>query len=370
MSRAERYLAREVIPVFFTGVALYVGLFLVQTLLARSAWLGALPATATVKWLAYQVPDFAVRAFPLAIVLAVLLGFGRLARDHELIALQTSGVSLGRVLRPVVAFAFALVAAGLLLSEFVVPVANERVKVTWWDSTDGGGNGLKWLAGKELAIGAYTVRFTAYDVPTRELRDVRLVAWDGHKQTVYLAPVARFEGNNLTMTDFRGHTIDWDRVPVTPQPNAADAFTFYNSASQPGAKLTFELEQSRDTTIARNTEGGFEDTRSISALWHDYRASAGPGARQAGVLLAMRTAVPFASLVILLLAVPLAVSSTRSTGATFGMALLVTLAYYLAFAVGQALGVNGLVPPLVGPWLANVAFAAAGALMLRGARFR
>jgi lipopolysaccharide export system permease protein len=365
MTRLERYLGREVLPAFLFGVALYVGLFLVQSLLARSQYLTAIPLGGALRWLAYQVPGFAVQAFPMAIVLAVLLAFGRLARENELTAVRAGGIGLARVARPLVLFAVGLVALSLLLAEFVVPAANRRTIVTWWDAVDGGGTALSRIAGRQLAVGPYQLYFGGYDASKGELRDVRLESWNGRAHTVYFAQGATLERDRLSLRGYEGHTVDYGRLSE-PGATLADVVTLSNAGPDENARLAVKLPQSRDEIAARNAEeGGFDDPRSLSEWWETWRGSSGPAATTAAVELSMRTAVPFASLAILLLAVPVAAGYARSTSVAFGLSLAITLGYYLALYLGQALGLQGLVPPLAGPWLANIALIGAGIWLLR-----
>ena len=161
VKRLEWYVFREVVPNFLIGTSLYVALFLFQSLIARAQYLNALPATATTKWLMYQIPDFALRAFPLAIVFSVLLVFGRLAKDNELLASYAGGVSLSRITRSLLVLGTVLAFFGLFLAEYVTPIANEKVAVTWWDSVDGGGKALAFLAGKHIEAGKFQLFFMA-----------------------------------------------------------------------------------------------------------------------------------------------------------------------------------------------------------------
>ncbi len=377
MSRLERYISRELVPVFVFSTALVVFVFLLQTLLFRGPWLSTLPISAMGAWLWYQVPMFVVRAFPLSMVLAVLLVFGRLARENELLATRMAGLSLARVARPVVIFAGLLVIVGLVLAEFVVPTANERTKVAWWDSVDGGGIALAFIAGRQIAVGDYQLYFSGFDRPSRELRDVRIEAWTGSKgrqQSLCFAQAATLEtieGRGvLSLHGYACRTFDHTRLPLPPDAPISRFMTAETSAKDASKRLRIVLPQTRETVIGRNAEGGFEDARAISTLWNEWRDGREPANRDAGVELSTRTAWPFASLIVLLISIPLAASGARSTGAALGLALPVIAAYYLALTIGQVLARNGVLPALAGPWLANLLFLALGVVFIRLEQYR
>ena len=365
MTRIERYIAREVIPSFLIGAALYVFVLLFQSLLARSQWLSYLPASATARWLLWQIPDSALKAMPLAIIFAVLIAFGRLARDNELLAASAGGVSLANATRPVVAFGALLVVIGLLLAEFVTPVANEKVSVTWWDSVDGGGRGLDRLAGRMLETGKGQLFFTGTD--GQDVLNVRYEQWEGNTQTITFAKRGSFNKDRLVFQGYKAFTQDF----------SGNTPTLINSIVpfKPDAKLTKILDKTRDSLVAQNAGGGFEDPRSISTVYRDWhKASLQPAtnreARDDAVQLGFKTALPFANLIILILVIPIAASSSRSTSMAMGLAVMIAILYYFALALGQGLAQNGLVPAFIGPWLANIAFFAAGIYAIQARQFR
>ena len=365
MTRIERYIAREVIPSFLIGAALYVFVLLFQSLLARSQWLSYLPASATARWLLWQIPDSALKAMPLAIIFAVLIAFGRLARDNELLAASAGGVSLANATRPVVAFGALLVVIGLLLAEFVTPVANEKVSVTWWDSVDGGGRGLDRLAGRMLETGKGQLFFTGTD--GQDVLNVRYEQWEGDTQTITFAKRGSFNKDRLVFQGYKAFTQNF----------SGNTPTLVNSIVpfKPDAKLTKILDKTRDSLVAQNAGGGFEDPRSISTVYRDWhKASLQPAsnreARDDAVQLGFKTALPFANLIILILVIPIAASSSRSTSMAMGLAVMIAILYYFALALGQGLAQNGLVPAFIGPWLANIAFFAAGIYAIQARQFR
>lgn len=374
MTRLERALAREALAAFGIATALYVSLFLVQALLVRGEYLAALPFGRLIEWLANQVPHYAVQAFPMAVVLTVLLVIGRSARDNELLAAQAGGISLARLSRPLVGMASVLVVFALLLAEFVVPGANRRTSLTWWDSVDGGNAAMYRLQGQTLAVGPYQLYFGGYDAASGELRDVRLQSWDGERQTVFLAGAATLERDLLSLRDYRGFTLDLAALPVPEgQPAAAtleSLVRFTSVGPDERARIAIRLPQGRDDLVARNAGGGFEDPRPISAWYRDWQAATGPARLTNAVEFGFRTAVPFANLAILMLAIPVAARGSRSVGVAFGLSFIITIGYYLTLFVGRTLGQQGVLPPALGPWLVNAVFLAAGVWMLRNARFR
>src|SRR4029079_11789438 len=71
-------------------------------------------------------PDVVLKMLLVALLLATFLALGQLNKFGELTAMRAVGLSLLRILRPVMVIAVIAAALALVLGEFVVPVANRQ----------------------------------------------------------------------------------------------------------------------------------------------------------------------------------------------------------------------------------------------------
>src|SRR6202035_4901652 len=69
---------------------------------------GVLP---TVRYYAAQVPQVFIILLPVSLLLALLFSLGRMSRANEIVSMLTAGVSVPRVLRPLIAIGLLTVAA-------------------------------------------------------------------------------------------------------------------------------------------------------------------------------------------------------------------------------------------------------------------
>lgn len=118
MTRVDRYLFREIALPFVVSVALVVtSVFLLQARRLATAALGfGLQLEDAAIIFVSALPPFLIMAIPIAYLLSVLVGFGRLAGDNELVALRGAGAGPFRIARvPLV--------LGLLVSLGTVPIA-------------------------------------------------------------------------------------------------------------------------------------------------------------------------------------------------------------------------------------------------------
>ena len=74
--------------------------------------------------LSYASVNFIPMALPLAILLSSIMTFGSIGEHYELVALKSSGISLLRIMYPLIIFISFISICALLFSNYVLPVAN------------------------------------------------------------------------------------------------------------------------------------------------------------------------------------------------------------------------------------------------------
>ena len=125
-----RYLISEILPPFFLGLLAFTFILLVS----RMIKLIELVVTRGVallqigKLFSLILPTFLEMTVPMAFLLAILLGLGRMSNDQELLAMKASGVSPPQILGPIVVIALVIALATLALTLFVRPAANFALK--------------------------------------------------------------------------------------------------------------------------------------------------------------------------------------------------------------------------------------------------
>jgi lipopolysaccharide export system permease protein len=374
MTRLDRYILREALPVFLFGLVLYVSFVLISNILPRAQWMTTAELSSILKWLALQVPYASVQALPIAGLLAVMLAFGRLARENELLVMQAGGISLLRIARLFLLGGLLLSGLSLALSEWVVPWANRATAVVYWNELVPERTAQFRLAGRELSVGDFTLRFESFDQTKDELRQVRLERWQGQTMTVILAQTARLQGSVIVFRDYRVFTLDFTQLPVPDFATLEQAekglrgvFRAQN-IGQPGAELSVRLSRSRQDLEAQYAGGGFEVPVSLSEWWRKLQDPRTPPRelREAKAQWHSAIALALANLMVMVLALPVAVRRATSPGTALALALVLTIAYYVAFSTGKVLALSGPVPPEVGAWGANLLGLGVGLWMGKG----
>jgi len=345
----HRLLFREIIyPLVMSLVLVAALLIVLQMLTLNDVLFGSgFQLMGVLRIASYLGLHFGVIAIPLAFLLAIMLGLGRLGEDNELIALG----SLGRS-------PFAL---------YVVPL----------------------LMGSALGlVGAYVTFFGApWGVRGihQQLNELikRNVANDIHPN-VFFDDIPRF-------TIYVGGTSndgqDWQKVFLYDSVGDGSPLLVLSKTGQINSQGSdallrlgvYDGELHREGTQGGYTRVKFEDGTvalgvgsSLGHLNHFNRpagemaitempaairaAKAAGDEGEARFLSAQyngRLSQPFTCLIFGLIAVPLAAIGVRSRGASFGATLAAFIGYYVLQTLGNGLGETGRTAAWVGAWLPN-----------------
>lgn len=374
LKKLDRYLLAESLPAVLFGMLLYSVLGVVSATLPRLQWIVGAPVGEVLGWLVLQLPTTVVQTLPLALVLGVLISYGRLAADRELIALQAGAVPLWRVSLLYTGLGLSCTLLSLGINEYVLPVTHARVATQYWQLTSGS-SGLFRLARQALALDEFTLHFDGVDRATDEMSGVRIERWQDRRLLVLFADAARFEDRGLRLYGYSSAELDLSALG-RQHADAETAFAaLVRADSRPrdaSATLLLTTSDTQEELIARYDQGGFEDPVSITgARRRSLEETPGTAEqRRMQVLFQRKLAEPFGCLVLLLLALPLAERYARSRGLAFGLSLIVTLVWYLFLTVGQLLAQTGTLPVWVGVWLANIVLAGAGLVLRQRPRGR
>src|SRR6185503_5019813 len=99
----ERYVLREVLAPTLVAFAAYTGFMLVRGLVQFSSLVlqSEDPLGDTGLVLALSLPHIVVLTIPVAFLLGLLIGVGRLSADSELTAIRASGIDFLRLYLPI-----------------------------------------------------------------------------------------------------------------------------------------------------------------------------------------------------------------------------------------------------------------------------
>ena len=357
----DRYIVREVFRHALLGLVVFTFVFFVPQLVRLMALFVRHSGSGTqILYLFLCIfPGVLTFTIPMAILVGVLLGLGRMSSDSEIIALTALGIGRRRILLPVGVLALTGALLTFAMTVWLGPIALSTFRSTEAD-----------LISSQVS---FQVQPRVFDerFPKLILYVNDLAAGGTHWQGVFLADTGGESGSRLTLAENAiviaeptegkleihlqgGTTHEFDRSD--PDHYSVTAF----------GQSDLPIEVSGATTAQPRQQSNPE--RSLK----DLLADKGPNWREARVELHRRFAFPLACFVFALVAVPLGAQPRRG-GRAAGSLLSVILiaAYYLLFIMGAGLARSGTLTPAAGIWTANVILGLLGlALLPRMEQFR
>lgn len=127
----DRYLARQIIGAVIWAVSILSLMLVVGNAmrdLLNVLMAHQLPLNYVLSFVGFLLPFSLIYSIPWGVLVAILLVFGRLSSDNELVALRASGVGIPRICLPV--FIIALIFFGLCLwiNLYVAPIAQVQLR--------------------------------------------------------------------------------------------------------------------------------------------------------------------------------------------------------------------------------------------------
>jgi LPS export ABC transporter permease LptF/LPS export ABC transporter permease LptG len=353
----DKYICREVFSHSLLGLAIFTFVFFVPQLVRLMELIVRHSSGAGSIGLLFLCSLTPVLAFtlPMATLVGVLIGLGRLSADSEITALNASGIGLRRLLVPV---GMVAVGAGLL-----------TLLVTLWL----GPLSLRTFHDLEAqmlsAQAPFAVQPRVFDERFPHLvlyvQDVEATAarWRG----VFLAESEAEAGSHLTLAEDAIVIAGSDRSnfelhlgPGTTHEFDPKEPVHYNVTTFGSSDLPIQVSPAVSRTRA-NLSDAEQRTR-------DLLASTGSASSlTARTEFQRRLAFPAACLVFALLGVTVGVRPRRGgRAAGFVLTLILISTYYFVFVAGAHYAQIGRMSPIVGVWTANAAFTLLALYLLRG----
>jgi lipopolysaccharide export system permease protein len=347
-----RYLVSEILPPFFVGLLAFTFILLVGRMLKLIELVvtRGVPLLQIGKLFSLILPTFLEMTVPMAFLLAILLGLGRMSNDQEILAMKASGVSPPQILWPIAMVAFFIALATLALTLFVRPAANFALKKELY-------NIAKSRIGTALKEKVFNDDFPKILIYVEEIippgntaQGVLIVDnRDKTREDIILGKVARItteeETNSLGLRLFDGSIYEREKN----RPGFSQTrFNIYD----------FKLDLDELVGPVRQRESGPKEMPLFDLLAAiDEKQSRSADTIPERMELHQRISFGFVPLIFCLLGVsltllPRASRANRSWGLVICIVWLMT--YYALLSLGKALGDKNILHPIPALWLPNL----------------
>jgi lipopolysaccharide export system permease protein len=333
----DGYVAREILAPFGLGVLLLTFALVTARMLKLTEMVVNHGVTLGVvaSLIGFIMPAFLELTFPMAVLLGVLMGFGRMSGDRELIAARACGISLYRLAVPVIGVALAVYALSTWLAFSVRPWANRHLEERLFDLTQTTSSaGLKEKIFSRDFPGLVVYVDTISPVDGTLLGVMISDARDPAQQNTIIARrgimIPNETDKSITLRLFDGSLFG-----VEADRNASHVTSFHTY------DLSVPPEEGLELGQRSPDEMSYKELRqTITAA-----RTAGHPDYEAETEMASKYTVPFTTLLFALIGVPLGLKPARGgQSERFGLAIALFFLYYSLMRAGEALaehaGVN------------------------------
>lgn len=346
----DRYVFIEALGLYVLGFSGFLGFLVINKLFLEAPRIldPHMPWKALIAVVLLETPYFMTLSFPVSVLFATLMSMGRLAKDNELMALFTNGISLYRLFLPFLALSLGSSVASYLTNEYLLTRA-AAAKQKIYD------NNPQILQG-EYENDPFITRLENGDFITAGFFDkaqgrLTSVVYDDFNNNsgkrMIVAPTALAKGNDLTLgTDTREPAIIYE------QPSSGGLYDSYTT--NPSYQLNLGTDLRKELT-AMKTPAELSQTE----LAEQTKLLRQRGESQAVYMtdFHLRFSGPFASLAFALVAMPLSLRAPRDER-LLGLiyTFMLVMVYYVIFFVCKLMGHNEFLPPWLAAWMMNIVF--------------
>jgi lipopolysaccharide export system permease protein len=313
------------------------------------------------------IPSFLEIAIPMSLLLGTMLAFARLSLDSEIVVMRASGVNLKGLIRPVFFIGVSFTIVSFLTSVYLRPLGNSALAQSLF----------------KLASQATTSNLT--EGVFNELGTITIYAQEIYQQKSELKNVLiddrRESGNRLLITAKNGalYSDETERMITlelsdgeihSTGENAAYNITDFESNTiridpqELANKQAAQGKKAREMYLGelKETQGALVEM----AKTNPEHPPVTPNNEALPIIeieLARKLTMPFAALILAVLAMPLGIHPPRSQNnwgqsLSFMIGMILFVLYYAFLSIGMSLAKDGSVSALVSLWIPNIVFTA------------
>jgi lipopolysaccharide export system permease protein len=305
------------------------------------------------KYYLYFLPEILKLLIPVAVLLSILFTIGKLSTQNEVTAMKSGGLSLYRMMAPLMLFAVILSLGHLYFNGWVVPDANtKKIEIE-----------RRYL--KKSSGGSQLFNLYFRDSP---LKNVIMQYYNASHKTGHKVAVEEYSGeiSPRMVSRIEADKIIWDSSSGAW--NLVDGIArHYNDQSVNLHYFDTVRSQMRITHGQIVQLKRSPDEMNLTELYNyiNMLRRGGKDVRKMMIDYYGQYAYPFANLIVVLFGVPFA--SIRKKGGIaiqIGAAMVISFFYLIFTKFGQEIGYAADIDPILSAWLANIVFFTAGVVVI------
>jgi lipopolysaccharide export system permease protein len=356
MKQLDRYMLKQYLRSFFFIMLTFISIFLLVDLVQKIAQFldNKLTFAEVVHYYWLMIPWMLHWCFPVSALLAVVFFFGQTNKFNELTAMKVGGLSLYRLAFPFLIF-------GLLLSMFSFFFEDRVVVPAQQEVTEFQQNNMKLTTKSHDQKIHRQVYFQLPDHQIFTIRRYNITNGRGRNAGLHRVIDGKItERIDAKQVRWLEDKEEWMLLSVQDRifDGDSEAFKHYDTLI---VKLDVSPRELRQKSVPpedmtfRQLIGFIDRSRQLGMETMRWETN-----------LYFRTAMNFASFIVILIGIPMVTFQRRSGGYGGGVAasLILLFTFYVLLTFGKVMGVAGVMDPFWAVWLPNVVFIVIGTTML------
>ena len=347
MKILDIYIARQFVSTYAFATVSFVALFILANLFEELGTFidTGLGADKIIVYYLRTIPETVLLVSPVSTLLSSLYVTGKLSAASELSAMKASGVSLRQLITPFLLAAFAVTLLNILNAGFFSPyiaIERHRFEQEFFKRTFeslSGNNNLHILESRNRILS-----ITSLDPEEETGYGISLETFDGPELK------SRIDAKKITYDNMRNR---WFFHETRTRVFTDDGVNYRENPGQDTLKLSIDGSSLRELGIQPDA---MNIVQHLSYIREKQRA----GFSNLGRVIVKfhnKMALPFASVIIVLIGVPLSARKRRSGFAIeFGISLLIGFSYLSVQRAFAIAGYRSVLDPLLAAWLPNLLF--------------
>ncbi len=361
MQIMDRYILKGYTYSLVYCIAAFISLYIIVDLFnyIDEMMRNRIPIYTILTYYATFAPTIFVQIAPMAALLATVYTLSTLKRYNELTAMRVSGVSLWKVLRPILFMTALLSISVLVVNDMVVPELTHISSEIREDKIRHIGKKDKKVI-ENIAVfgeGNRIIYAKEFKIKEKELNGIIVHQNDENQNLVMKLSAERGYYNNGKWIFENGMTYRLDKAGyIIGAPT-----TFHRKVMDIKEKPIYFAKKGRLPELM--------NYKQLRTYINKFAIKSSSTTRKLLVDLYYKTSLPFVSLAVLLVASPFAFMMQRG-GLLIGIgtSILIGIAFFGMQAVSLAMGKAGVLPPLISAWSTNILFLAVGIHLMNKCR--
>ncbi len=354
----DRWLLGQLLPPMlfaigaFTAVSLSVGIMFD---LVRKIVEFGLPLGIALKILILKLPGFLVLSFPMSMLLATLLAYGKLSSNSELLALKSLGVTNKRIVVPAIVLSIFMTFLTFTFNDSIVPISNRFAENTLRESL---GKSIGSEEGKHIMFSRYGSQIYPSNEVSKSQENLTHIFYAKYFRNNFMEEVTLIDFSRIGIEQIlKSEKAEYDQKKnlwkfyngrlIITKDNGETSSVNFNTYQYPLGEGPLQLAK------VPNDANDMTVRQAIKAESLYMKAGNVKESRRMRVRIQEKFTLPSACLVFGLIGSSFGVRSisrsSKSQG--FGLSVLMIFGYYVLSFFSSSLGVKGILEPALAAWL-------------------